>query len=48
MDQAARQAQGNQPTPMSNQQTQPANVVGNQPLPPGPGGRPPVIGGGPG
>jgi hypothetical protein len=45
---AARQAQGNQPTPMSNQATQPASVVGNQPLPPSPGGRPAPIGGGPG
>jgi hypothetical protein len=44
----AAQAQGNQPTPMSNQQTQPANVTGNQPQPPGPGGRPPPPGGGPG
>jgi hypothetical protein len=44
----AAQAQGNQPSPMSNQQAQPANVVGNQPAPPGPGGRPPAIGGGPG
>ena len=48
MDQAAKQAQGNQPSPMSNQNSQPANVVGNQPAPPGPGARPPVIGGGPG
>lgn len=46
--QAARQMQGNQPSPMSNQNSQPANVVGNQPAPPGPGGRPSPIGGGPG
>jgi hypothetical protein len=48
MDKAARQTQGSQPTPMSNQTAQPANVVGNQPGPMGPGGRPPPIGGGPG
>lgn len=46
--QAARQMQGNQPSPMSNQLAQPASVVGNQPNPPGPGGRPPPVGGGPG
>jgi hypothetical protein len=45
---AARQAQGNQPSAMSNQFAQPANVVGNQRQPPGPGGRPPPVGGGPG
>jgi hypothetical protein len=45
---AAAQAQGNQASPLSNQVSQPANVVGNQPLPPGPGGRPLPIGGGPG
>jgi hypothetical protein len=44
----AREAQGNQPTPMSNQAALPANVVGNQPAPPGPGGRPRPVGGGPG
>jgi hypothetical protein len=44
----AAQAQGNQPSPLSNQQAQPANVVGNQPAPPAPGARPPAIGGGPG
>jgi hypothetical protein len=44
----AAQAQGNQPTALSNQQAQPANVAGNQPAPPGPGARPPPIGGGPG
>jgi hypothetical protein len=48
MAQAAKNMQGNQPSPMSNQNSQPANVVGNQPAPPGPGGRPPAIGGGPG
>ena len=44
----AAQAQGNQPTPMSNQQAQPANVAGNQRALPGPGARPPPVGGGPG
>jgi hypothetical protein len=48
MAQAAKSMQGNQPTPMSNQAAQPANVVGNQPQPQGPGSRPPPIGGGPG
>jgi hypothetical protein len=43
-----RQAQGAQPSRMSNQLTQPQNVVGNQPKPPGPGGRPRPIVGGPG
>jgi hypothetical protein len=49
MDQAARQAQGNQPSPTNNS---PAgnlgNIVGNQPKPPGPGGRAPMPQGGPG
>lgn len=45
---AAAQAQGNQPSPLSNQPTQPTALVGNQPAPPGPGGGPPPIGGGPG
>jgi hypothetical protein len=44
----AAQAQGNQPSPMSNAPTQGANLMGNQPAPPGPGGRPAPIGGGPG
>jgi hypothetical protein len=44
IEQLAAQGQGNQPTPLSNQQSQPANVVGNQPQP---GGRP-TVGGGPG
>ena len=48
MDRMARQTQGSQPTPMSRQLAQPATVVGNQRLPPGPGGRMPPIGGGPG
>jgi hypothetical protein len=48
MDRLARQAQGNQPTPMSAQQAQPATVVGNQRRPPNLGGRLPPIGGGPG
>jgi hypothetical protein len=48
MAQGAAQAQGNQPSPMSNQNAQPANVAGNQPALPGPGARPPPIGGGPG
>jgi len=47
-DQMMRRMQGSQPTPLSNQKTQPADVVGNQPRPPGPGGRPRPIGGGPG
>lgn len=46
--QDAAQAQGNQPTPLSNAPSQPANVVGNQPALPGPGARPPPVGGGPG
>ena len=48
MAQAAAQGQGNQASPMSNAPAQAANVVGNQPQPPGPGGKPPMIGGGPG
>jgi hypothetical protein len=48
MGQAARQAQGAQPTPMSNQTAMPANVVGNQRRPMATGMRPPPIGGGPG
>jgi hypothetical protein len=46
--QMMRNMQGARPTPMSNQMTQPANVVGNQPGPMGPGGRPRPIIGGPG
>jgi hypothetical protein len=45
--QAAAQAQGSQPTPMSNAQAQPANVAGNQPRPGPPGSRLAPIGGGP-
>ena len=48
MDQAARQAQGAQPTPMNRQLAQPSNVVGNQRQPPVPGQRLPPPGGGPG
>jgi hypothetical protein len=48
MAQGAAQAQGNQPTPLSNAPSQPANVAGNQPALPGPGARPPPVGGGPG
>jgi hypothetical protein len=44
----AAQAQGNQPSPMSNAPAQAANLLGNQQQPPGPGGRPAPIGGGPG
>jgi hypothetical protein len=47
-DQQMRNMQGNQPSRMSNQLTQPQDVVGNQPKPPGPGGRPRPIVGGPG
>ena len=43
-----RRMQGAQPTPMSRQLTQPTDIVGNQPRPPGPGGRPRPIVGGPG
>lgn len=47
--QAAAQAQGSQPTPLSNQTTQPQNVVGNQPNLPGSNvARPPTPVGGPG
>jgi hypothetical protein len=48
MGEAARQAQGARPTPLSNQQAMPGNVVGNQRRPMQPGMRPPPIGGGPG
>jgi hypothetical protein len=48
MDEAARQAQGAKPTPMSNAPALPANVVGNQRRPMQPGMRMPPIGGGPG
>jgi hypothetical protein len=48
MNKAAAQAQGSQPSPMSNSPTQQANLMGNQPVPPGPGGRPPTPMGGPG
>jgi hypothetical protein len=48
MDEAARQAQGAKPTPMSNASALPANVVGNQRRPMQPGMRMPPIGGGPG
>jgi hypothetical protein len=44
----AAQAQGNQPTPLSNAPSQAANTVGDQRALPGPGARPPTIGGGPG
>jgi hypothetical protein len=44
----ARMTQGNQPTPMNRQLAQATDVVGNQPRPPGPGGRPRPIVGGPG
>jgi hypothetical protein len=47
-DEQMRQMQGNQPSRMSNQLTQPVDSVGNQPKPPGPGGRPRPIVGGPG
>jgi hypothetical protein len=47
MDQMARQAQGNQPSPLSQGNTMPTSLVGNQPAPPGPGARPPVPVGGP-
>ena len=46
--QMLRNMQGAQPTPMNRQLTQPQNVVGNQPRPPGIGGRPRPIVGGPG
>lgn len=45
--QMMRDMQGNQPTPMNNQNSQPQNVVGNQPRM-RPGMRPRPIGGGPG
>jgi hypothetical protein len=48
LPQMARQAQGAQTAPLSNQRAMPANVVGNQPRLPPPGGRPRPIGGGPG
>jgi hypothetical protein len=48
MDQAARQSQGAQPTPMNRQMAQPATVVGNQRQPLVPGQRLPPPGGGPG
>jgi hypothetical protein len=48
MDEAANQARGNQPTPMSNAPALPGNVVGLQRRPMQPGMRPPSIGGGPG
>jgi hypothetical protein len=47
MDQMARAAQGNQPSPLSQGNTMPTSLVGNQPAPPGPGARPPVPMGGP-
>jgi hypothetical protein len=47
MDQAARQAQGNQPSSMSQAKSLQTNLVGNQSAPPGPGARPPVPVGGP-
>jgi hypothetical protein len=43
-----RRMQGAQPSRMNNQQTQPVDIAGNQPRPPGPGGRPRPIIGGPG
>jgi hypothetical protein len=46
--QGASQAQGAQPTPMSNAPAMPANVVGMQRRPMQPGMRPPPIAGGPG
>jgi len=48
MAEGARQAQGAQPTPMSNQAALPGNVVGLQRRPMQPGMRPPPIQGGPG
>jgi hypothetical protein len=48
MGEAANQARGNQPTPMSNAPAMPGNVVGLQRKPMGPGMRPPPIAGGPG
>jgi len=47
MAEASAQGQGNQPSP-SNQSPGPqTNIVGNQPAPPGPGGRPNMPAGGP-
>jgi hypothetical protein len=48
MAKLAAQAQGNQPSPQSNQSALQTNLVGNQPKPPGPGGRAAPIQGGPG
>jgi hypothetical protein len=48
MDQMARQAQGAQPTPLSNAKVQAVNILGNQRAPLAPGGRLPPIQGGPG
>jgi hypothetical protein len=48
MAQGAAQAQGNQPSPLSQAPSQAANTVGSPRALPGPGARPPMIGGGPG
>jgi hypothetical protein len=48
MDDAARQTQGAQPTPLSNAKVQAVNLLGNQRAPVNPAAPPPVIGGGPG
>jgi hypothetical protein len=48
MDQMARQAQGNQPSPLSHAPVQAVNLLGNQRAPVNPAAPPPVIGGGPG
>jgi hypothetical protein len=47
-DQMARQAQGNQPSPLSHAPVQSVNLLGNQRAPINPAAPPPVIGGGPG
>lgn len=48
MNEAMRRAQGNQPSRMNQQVSQPQNIVGNQPRLPAPGMRPRPIVGGPG
>jgi hypothetical protein len=47
MEQMARQAQGMQATPLAGGMIKPMALVGNQPQPPGPGGRPRPPGAGP-
>ena len=47
MSQAAAQAQGAQPTPMNQSAGPQTNLMGSQPAPPGPGGRPNPPAGGP-